>query len=106
MQILRSSFASRFPIFLALALPAVAFGPVNGPPQATAQGSGGTTKEIVAAQIRSQGFACDKPQSATKDEKLSRPDEAVWILTCENATYQVRLIPDMAAKVQQIDQRK
>jgi hypothetical protein len=61
-----------------------------------------TPKETVAAQIRSQGFACDKPQSATRDEKLSKPDEAVWILTCENATYQVRLIPDMAAKVQQL----
>jgi hypothetical protein len=65
-----------------------------------------TTKEIVAAQIRSQGFACDKPQSATRDEQLSRPDEAVWILACENATYQVRLIPNMAANVQQLDQRK
>jgi hypothetical protein len=61
-----------------------------------------TPKETVAAQIRSQGFACDKPQSATRDEKFSKPDEAVWILTCENATYQVKLIPDMAAKVQQL----
>jgi hypothetical protein len=30
---------------------------------------------------------------------VSRPDEAVWILTCEGATYRVRLDPDIAAKV-------
>jgi hypothetical protein len=106
MQIPRSSFASLFPIFLVLAFPAKTLGPVNGSPQAMAQASEETPKDMFAAQIRRQGFACDKPQSATRDEKLSRPDEAVWILTCENATYQVRLIPDMAAQAQQLDQRK
>ena len=59
--------------------------------------------EIIAAQIRDQGYACDKALSATRDEKLSKSNEAAWILKCENATYRVRLIPDMAAKVERLD---
>ena len=58
-----------------------------------------TSKEIIADQIRSQGFTCDKPVSATRDPERSKPDEAVWILKCEKTTYRVRLIPDMAADV-------
>ena len=54
--------------------------------------------EIIAAQIRDQGYACDKALSAKRDGE--RSDDAVWILKCQNATYRVRLIPDMAAKVE------
>ncbi len=63
-----------------------------------------SSKDVIAAQIRDQGYACEKPQSATRDEQASRPDEAVWILQCESAKYRVRLDPDMAAKVERIDQ--
>lgn len=70
-----------------------------------AQTSGGDNPTgDIAAQIRSQGYQCDDPQSATQDMKASRPDEAVWIIVCEAATYRVRLDPDMAAKVEKIDQ--
>jgi hypothetical protein len=65
-----------------------------------------TPKEELAAQIRDQGYQCDDPQSAERDEKASRPDEAVWILTCEGATYRVRLDPDMAAKVERLGNGK
>ena len=58
-----------------------------------------TSKEIIADQIRSQGFTCDKPESAKRDPERSKPDEAVWILKCEKTTYRVRLIPDMAGDV-------
>jgi hypothetical protein len=58
--------------------------------------------EIIAVQIRDQGYACDKALSAERDEMLSTPDEAVWTLRCENATYRVKLIPDMAAKVERL----
>jgi hypothetical protein len=58
---------------------------------------------IVADQIRAQGYACDKPETATRDAQASRPDEAVWILQCESGSYRVRLIPDMAATVEKID---
>jgi hypothetical protein len=58
---------------------------------------------IVADQIRAQGYKCDSPQSAKQDAQASKPDEAVWILQCESGSYRVRLIPDMAAKVEKID---
>jgi len=56
--------------------------------------------EIIAAQIRDQGYACDKAVSAKREGESS--DDAVWILKCQNATYRVRLVPDMAAKVEQL----
>ena len=37
-------------------------------------------KDDIAAQIRAQGYACDQPQSATRDAQASRPDEQVWLL--------------------------
>ena len=59
--------------------------------------------KIVADQIRAQGYKCDSPQSAKQDAQASKPDEAVWVLQCESGSYRVRLIPDMAAKVEKID---
>jgi hypothetical protein len=61
-------------------------------------------KDDIAAQIRAQGYACDQPQSATRDAQASKPNEEVWILRCEGASYRVRLIPDMAARVERINQ--
>jgi hypothetical protein len=61
-----------------------------------------TPKEIVAAQIRRQGYECGKAQSAEWDRAASKPDEAVWVLSCDNATYRVRLHPDMAAQVERL----
>lgn len=58
---------------------------------------------IIAAQIRRQGYTCDKPKSAKRDPAASEPNQEVWILTCEAETYRVELIPDMAAKVERID---
>lgn len=58
-----------------------------------------TPKEIIAAHIRMQGYTCEKPVTAERDRSASRPDEAAWFLECENKTYRVRLIPDMAAEV-------
>jgi hypothetical protein len=61
-----------------------------------------TPADGISAQIRAQGYRCDVPVSAERDAVFSRPDEAVWILKCQNATYRVRLIPDMAARVEQL----
>jgi hypothetical protein len=72
----------------------------GGLPAAMAQES---PKDIIAAQIRDQGYKCDSPQSADQDMQASKPDEAVWIIRCEDATYRVRLVPDMAAAVERID---
>jgi len=34
--------------------------------------------------------------------KYSWPDEPLWILNCANATYRVRLIPDVAARIERL----
>ena len=47
--------------------------------------------EIIAAQIRDQGYACDKAIRAKRDGE--RLDDAVWILKCQNATHRVRPHP-------------
>jgi hypothetical protein len=58
-----------------------------------------TPAVVVAAQIRSQGYACDDPVTGRRNLRLSGPDSAVWLLSCRNATYRVRLDPNMAAHV-------
>ena len=58
---------------------------------------------IVADQIRAQGYKCDSPQSAKRDAQASILGEAVWILQCESGSYRVRLTPDMAATVERLD---
>jgi hypothetical protein len=69
-------------------------------PQAQAQDE--MPADVIAVQIRKQGFTCDNPQSAKKDTKADRPDLPVWILDCGNATYRVELVANMAAKVEQL----
>ena len=59
-------------------------------------------QDELAAQVRLQGFFCDKAQGAIRDKKRSRPDYAVWVLKCSNAVYRVGRAPDMAAKVEVI----
>ncbi len=62
-----------------------------------------TPAESLAAQLRTQGFPCDRPVTAERDAARSKPDEAVWIVRCANASYRMRPIPDMAAVVSPID---
>ena len=71
----------------------------SGPTASLAQTARETVPTMLAAQIRMQGFACDKPLGARRDAKRSKPDHAVWVLKCGNATYRVGRAPDMAAKV-------
>ena len=61
-----------------------------------------TPANIISDQIRRQGFPCDEPRQARRDEQASRPNGAVWIMHCANVAYRVTLIPDMAAKVELI----
>jgi hypothetical protein len=48
-----------------------------------AQAAGETLRGMLAAQIRMQGVACDKPLGAVRDAKRSKPDHAVWVLKCK-----------------------
>ena len=59
--------------------------------------------EILAAQLRMQGYRCDAPITAQRDTQASKPDEAAWILKCANASYRMRLVPDMAARIEEFD---
>ena len=58
---------------------------------------------LVADQVRSQGFACPRAISAERDAAESAPNETVYVLKCEGATYRVVLIPDQAAKVTKVE---
>jgi hypothetical protein len=57
----------------------------------------------IAAKLRLQGHRCVEPLRATRDTALSKTNEAVWVLKCANATYRVRLIPHMAARVERLE---
>jgi hypothetical protein len=82
------TFFMRLPHLLALAL-------IGLPYICNAQ----TPADDVAAQIRSQGYRCDQPVAAKRDLRRSKPDSAVWVLNCRNATFRVRLDPNMAARI-------
>ena len=59
-----------------------------------------TVQSMLAVQIRSQGYSCDKALGAVRDAKRSKPDYEVWVLRCSNANYRVSRWPDLAAKVE------
>jgi hypothetical protein len=77
--------------------------PMIGPNEIVAQAAEETPIEILAVQIRRQGHRCDHSLSAERDVERSKPDEPVWVLKCANAAYRIRLIPDQAASVEQIE---
>ena len=60
--------------------------------------------ELIAAQIRARGYACEQAQNAELDRAASKPNEKVWTLQCNNGTYRVRIIPNMAVQVEQVKQ--
>lgn len=92
---------------LSLAVAAVAACPSRPAVAESPAQPGAANKEIppdiLAVQIRRQGFPCGNATSAKPDTSDSRPDEEAWILTCDDASYRVRLIPDMAAQVERLD---
>jgi hypothetical protein len=56
-------------------------------------------KEIIAAQIRKQGYDCVNPTSAIRAGETPLDDRR-WILHCEGVSYRVTLVPDLAAMVE------
>jgi hypothetical protein len=69
---------------------------------ATLDAAAETVQSMLAAQIRTQGYTCEKALGATRDAKRSRPDHEVWVLKCNNANYRISRTPDMAAKVETV----
>jgi hypothetical protein len=56
----------------------------------------------VADAVRAQGVACADPVSAERDPAASKPDAPVWILTCGDARYRVRLRGDRPAEIETV----
>jgi len=63
-----------------------------------------TARDIIATQIRSQGYRCNHPKTAAWDADASKPDEFAWRLQCGQGSYLVRLIPHIAARVERVGQ--
>jgi hypothetical protein len=63
-----------------------------------------TAKDIIATQIRSQGYRCNYPKTVVRDADASKPDEYAWRLQCAQRSYLVKLIPHRAAKVERVGQ--
>jgi hypothetical protein len=60
------------------------------------------SKNIIAVQIRKQGFECKTPLSAERDTTTGNPDDPVWTLRCDGVSYRVHLVPNQAAKVERL----
>ncbi len=58
--------------------------------------------DIIAVQVRKQGFACGKAESAKRDPAVSEADLPVWILKCDNASYRVRLVGNRADHIEKL----
>jgi len=67
----------------------------------TDAGGDAAAGQLVAVQVRNQGLACADPVSAKRDPTAE--DDAVWTLTCADAKYRVRLVPDQAATIEKLD---
>lgn len=80
---------------------AAAFGASVLPAAAQTGSDDAAASVLVADQIRSQGFACAEPATAKHDPSVD--DDTVWTLTCADASYRVRLVPDQAAEVEKLD---
>ncbi len=76
-------------------LAALVAAPTAGPRAQSADAA-----DLVADAVRDRGHACTKVVSAERDEAASRPDEAVWILTCSDGRYRVRFPGDTAPQVE------
>jgi hypothetical protein len=61
-----------------------------------------TAPEIIAAQLHRQGVVCT-PQEVVRDAQSSAAHETVWTVRCNEASYRVRLIPDLGARLTPIE---
>lgn len=58
-----------------------------------------TDREVIAAQLRKQGYRCNKAVNAERDSE--HPDEkGGWLLQCDDVTYHVHLVPRRKAYVE------
>jgi hypothetical protein len=63
----------------------------------------GSPADMVADAVRDRGHPCAQVVSAQRDAAASRPDEAVWILTCSDGSYRVRFKGDTGPQVERLN---
>jgi hypothetical protein len=61
-------------------------------------------ENIVAAQVRAQGYQCAAPKAIKRDPEITLPGQIGWMLECEDAVYRVMLTPHKAAKIERVEQ--
>ncbi len=88
---------------LAVLVLGLAFGAGDIALISSAQAEAETPAEIIAVQIRKQGYKCGKAEKAERDVEASKPNVPVWILTCDNARYRVHVFGNLADKVERLD---
>ena len=88
---------------LAVLVLSLAFGAGDIALISSAQAEAETPAEIIAVQIRKQGYKCGKAEKAERDVEASKPNVPVWILTCDNARYRVHVLGNLADKVERLD---
>ncbi len=88
---------------LAVLVLGLAFGAGDIAIISSAQAEPETPAEIIAVQIRKQGYTCGKAEKAERDVEASKPNVPVWILTCDNARYRVHVLGNLADKVERLD---
>jgi hypothetical protein len=62
--------------------------------------------EIIASQLRRQGFPCTSPKPAMQDRKHSMPNATVWRVQCDEGAYRITLVPNLAARVERTQDRQ
>jgi hypothetical protein len=60
--------------------------------------------KVIAAQLRRQGVACTFPRHAHRNSENSAANQVVWTLRCDEASYRVRLIPHIGARVMTVEE--
>jgi hypothetical protein len=58
--------------------------------------------DLLATQLRDQGFPCDHPKGASIDKDVSKPNARVWIVECKGVHYRMTVVPDLAAKIEKL----
>jgi hypothetical protein len=58
--------------------------------------------DLLASELRDQGFACDHPDKARLDQKATKPNETVWYVDCKGVSYRMTVVPDLAAKIEKV----
>jgi hypothetical protein len=67
---------------------------------ASSQAQPETPTEIIASQLRRQGFPCTSPKPAVQDRKHSMPNATIWRVQCDEGSYRITLVPNLAARVE------